>query len=63
VPAVESGEHGFDTVGGLVLDRLGRAPRVGDSVSVGEYDLSVSAVDGSRVETVTVRSGADGSSE
>jgi len=43
------------TVGGLVLDRLGRPPETGDRVTVGEYALEVTDVDGMRVSTVHVR--------
>jgi len=44
----------FETVGGLVLDRLGRAPEVGDEVSDAGYDLTVDEVDGARVARVVV---------
>jgi len=43
------------TVGGLVLDRLGRAPEVGDEVTVGGYRFTVEAVDGARIDEVVVR--------
>ncbi|WP_313694853.1 hemolysin family protein [Halorarum halobium] len=42
----------FDTVGGLVLDRLGRAPEVGDVVEVDGHVLEIERVDGARVSTV-----------
>ncbi|NEU58966.1 hemolysin family protein [Halorussus sp. MSC15.2] len=45
----------FDTVGGLVLDRLGRAPEVGDRVETDGYYLEVAEVDGARISTVVVR--------
>jgi CBS domain containing-hemolysin-like protein len=45
----------FDTVGGLVLGRLGRAPEVGDEVVLDGHVLRVEDVDGSRVARVTVR--------
>jgi CBS domain containing-hemolysin-like protein len=45
----------YGTIGGLVFDRLGRPPEVGDSVSVDEYALDVEAVDGARIETVAIR--------
>ena len=50
----------FGTIGGLVLDRLGRAPEVGDCVEVDGYSLDVERVDGARVTTVVVREGAPG---
>ncbi len=45
----------FDTVGGLVLGRLGRAPEVGDEVVLDGHVPRVEEVDGSRVARVTVR--------
>ncbi|QLG47954.1 hemolysin family protein [Natrinema halophilum] len=44
----------FDTVGGLVLSRLGRAPDVGDAVEADGYELTVKEVDGTRISRVTV---------
>ncbi|QLH83894.1 hemolysin family protein [Halosimplex pelagicum] len=43
------------TVGGLVLDRLGRAPEVGDEATVDGYRFTVEAVDGARIDEVTAR--------
>jgi CBS domain containing-hemolysin-like protein len=48
-------ETGTETVGGIVLDRLGRPPETGDSVEVGMYLFDVTAVDGMRVATVRAR--------
>jgi CBS domain containing-hemolysin-like protein len=45
----------YGTIGGLVLDRLGHPPEVGDTVSVGEFDITVEAVDGARTERVVIR--------
>ena len=45
----------FDTVGGLVLGHLGRAPEVGDEVSVDGRVLRVDEVDGTRIASVLVR--------
>ncbi|MDN5698622.1 MAG: hemolysin family protein, partial [Rubrobacter sp.] len=39
----------FDTIGGLVLGQLGRAPEVGDEVKLDGHLLRVDEVDGSRV--------------
>jgi putative hemolysin len=41
-----------DTVGGLVMAKLGRMPRVQDEVSLGERRLRVEAIDGRRVAAV-----------
>ena len=46
--------NGYETLGGLVLDRLGRTPDPGDAVSVGGYGFEVTAVDGARISTVRV---------
>ena len=45
----------FDTIGGLVLGYLGRAPEVGDEVRLDGYLLSVDEVDGPRVAQVIAR--------
>jgi putative hemolysin len=44
----------ISTIGGLIVARLGRAPQVGDSVSVGNVQLEVERVERSRVESVIV---------
>jgi CBS domain containing-hemolysin-like protein len=46
---------GSRTVGGAVLNRLGHAPEVGDTVEAGEHVLEVTEVDGMRVSTVLAR--------
>lgn len=48
----------YTTLGGLVFDRLGHPPAVGDAVTVDGYRLEVEAVDGARVETVRIRPAA-----
>ncbi len=44
----------FETVGGLVLGALGRAPEVGDKVSMDGHLLRVDEIDGPRVARVVV---------
>jgi CBS domain containing-hemolysin-like protein len=44
----------FETVGGLVLGALGRAPEVGDEVSIDGHLLRVAETDGPRVARVVV---------
>ena len=44
-----------DTLGGLIFNTLGRAPRRGESVRVGQYDLRVVDVSGSRIARVRVQ--------
>ena len=45
----------FDTIGGLVLGAIGRAPEVGDEVRLDGYLLSVDEVEGPRIAQVIVR--------
>ena len=49
----------FETVGGLFLDRLERAPEVGDRIEIDGYALTVDGVDGARISTVILREGDD----
>jgi CBS domain containing-hemolysin-like protein len=49
----------FETVGGLVLGALGRAPEVGDEVSMDGHLLRVDEVDGPRVARVVVEERED----
>ena len=44
----------YDTIGGYVLGRLGRRPRLGDVVDVGGRKIRVEALDGLRVARVLV---------
>jgi CBS domain containing-hemolysin-like protein len=46
--------EGYETLGGLVLDRLGRPPEVGDQVRVDDYSIEVTGVDGARVTTLRI---------
>ena len=45
-------EGPYDTLGGLVMQRLGRLPRKGDEVEVDGWQLTVLEVDGRRVDRV-----------
>jgi putative hemolysin len=42
----------YDTVGGLVMERLGRVAEVGDVVSTGSVELRVEQMDGFAVQQV-----------
>lgn len=42
------------TLGGLVMARLGRVPRIGDHIQVGNLVIGVERMDGTRIETVTI---------
>jgi CBS domain containing-hemolysin-like protein len=50
----------FGTIGGLVLDHLGRAPEVGDQVRADGHRLDVAAVDGARIAQVVIEPGSIG---
>jgi Mg2+/Co2+ transporter CorC len=45
----------FDTIGGLVLGHLGRAPQVGDRIVLDSHVFRVNEVDGTRVASLMVR--------
>jgi magnesium and cobalt transporter len=47
-------KDGWDTVGGLVLDLKGGVPDVGDVFATDRYRLTVTRMDGRRVEEVLV---------
>ncbi|WP_136718082.1 hemolysin family protein [Halorientalis salina] len=49
----------YSSLGGLVFDRLGHPPNVGDTITTDGYRLEVEAVDGARVETVGIRPPSD----
>lgn len=48
------GDVEADTVGGYVLERLGRVPTVGEELDLGEYTLHVAEMDGQRVAEVVL---------
>jgi CBS domain containing-hemolysin-like protein len=50
--ALHIDEDLYDTIGGFVLGRLGRRPRLGDLVEVGGRKIRVEALDGLRVARV-----------
>ncbi|MFP4189271.1 MAG: hemolysin family protein [Halobacteriales archaeon] len=51
--------EGFETLGGYVLDRLGRVPEVGDTVETSEHVVEVTGVDGARVSELLIREKED----
>ncbi|MEX1016673.1 MAG: hemolysin family protein [Phycisphaeraceae bacterium] len=55
-PAVEgmSALDAVSTVGGLVMARLGRVPKVGDRTSVGNVQITVERMAGRRVDSVLI---------
>ena len=46
----------YDTIGGYVLNQLGAAPKVGDSLNIGNATLKVEAVRGTRIKKVRIHS-------
>jgi CBS domain containing-hemolysin-like protein len=52
----------IDTLGGLILSRLGRLPHPGDTIRIRNLTLTVEAVDRRRIERVILRRGADDAS-
>jgi CBS domain containing-hemolysin-like protein len=48
-----------ETIGGLVLSRLDRAPAAGDTVTVAGHTVEVTTVEGTRILTVRVRPEAE----
>jgi CBS domain containing-hemolysin-like protein len=59
---VDLDSDAFETVGGLVLGRLDRAPEVGDTAEAAGHVFEVTGVDGTRISTVRISEGhTDGS--
>ena len=56
---VELPEGGFDTLGGFIVERLGRLAEVGDAIEWDERVLQVVSLDGLRVDRVRVTRPAD----
>ncbi|PSQ57238.1 cobalt transporter [Halobacteriales archaeon SW_8_68_21] len=56
---------GYETLGGFVLDAIGRSPEVGDVAEADAFTFEVTAVDGARISTVRVtrREDGDGSAD
>ena len=49
---IELPEGDYDTIGGLIMERLGRVPRVGDVVDAGDARLTVQSMEHMAVESV-----------
>jgi len=52
---VPDGAAVYETLGGLVMARLGRIPQVGDAIAIGGVDLRVLSMDGRRVDQIELR--------
>jgi putative hemolysin len=46
---IDNESRGFSTVSGLILDRLGRIPSIGDKTDWNGYELEVVDMDGQRM--------------
>lgn len=53
----------YETLGGLVMERLGHVPEVGDRVEVAGHVLTVAAMDGRRIDRVAVRAAGGSTAE
>ncbi len=52
-----------ETIAGLILSHLDRAPERGDSVEIDGYEAEVTSVDGARIETVRIAERGEGDEE
>jgi putative hemolysin len=50
----DNGPRNFSTVSGLILDRLGRIPSIGDKTDWNGFDLEVVDMDGQRIDRILV---------
>jgi CBS domain containing-hemolysin-like protein len=57
---VDLPEGEYETLGGLIMDRLGRLPVVGDVVEEEGWELRVTSTDGRRVREVELRPISEG---
>lgn len=48
-------EGDYETIAGFLLERFGRVPRAGESLTLGAYRLEVTSADHRRIELVAVR--------
>ena len=52
-------EASYETIGGLILNELGRLPQIGEDVELPGVTLTVERLSGRRIEQVRVRAGAN----
>ncbi|HEY8172877.1 MAG TPA: transporter associated domain-containing protein, partial [Dehalococcoidia bacterium] len=51
---IELPEGDYETVAGLVLDKLGHIPRTGETFALDGYRITVSDVKGVKIESVVI---------
>jgi putative hemolysin len=60
MPPLSSTERGdFNTLAGLILERLGRIPSVGDTLVLGDHVIEVMDMDGQRIDRVLIARAKD----
>jgi len=53
---LDIGGDNYDTIGGYVLNQLGATPKVGATLKLGNAELRVEAVQGTRIKKVRIKS-------
>jgi len=48
------GEQKYETAAGLVLERIGEVPAVGQSIDVDEWRIEIADMDGQRIDKLLV---------
>ncbi|NNE91899.1 MAG: HlyC/CorC family transporter [Verrucomicrobiales bacterium] len=51
---VDLEQEGLDTIGGLVMNRLGHVPEAGESLAIGDVTVAVKKTDGPRITEVVI---------
>src|ERR1700760_185964 len=52
--ALESESDAYNSIGGLVLDTLGHVPKPGETLTVNDFQLTVDALRGNRIELIRI---------
>jgi CBS domain containing-hemolysin-like protein len=52
--ALESDSDAYNSIGGLILDTLGHFPKPGETLTVDDFQLTVDALRGNRIEVIRV---------
>lgn len=51
----DESQNEFNTIGGLILDKLGRMPNIGDEIQWHGYELEIIDMDGLRIDKVLIK--------